>query len=86
MQNPGDETANVQLYYQTPAGEVAGHKISLAPHTRQTRNVAEFVPNEWSVSTKVVSDKDVIAERAVYWNSANGTYRQAATDSIGYDP
>jgi hypothetical protein len=48
--------------------------------------VADFVPNEFSVSTKVVSDKPVIAERAMYWNSAQGVYRQAAHDSIGSDP
>ena len=86
VQNPTDETANAQLYYQTPAGEVTGHKITLAPHTRETRNVADFVPNEWSVSTKVVSDRAVIAERAMYWSTSTGVYREAAHDSIGYDP
>src|SRR5450756_479622 len=86
VQNPGEETANVQLYYQTPKGEVTGHKITLAPHTRETRNVADFVPNEWSVSTKVVSDRAVIAERAMYWSTSTGVYREAAHDSIGYDP
>ncbi len=86
VQNPTDETANAQLYYQTPAGEVTGHKITLAPHTRETRNVADFVPNEWSVSTRVVSDRAVIAERAMYWSTTTGVYRQAAHDSIGYDP
>jgi hypothetical protein len=48
--------------------------------------VADIVPNEWSVSTRVVSDKAVIAERAMYWDASTGVYRQAATDSIGYDP
>jgi hypothetical protein len=86
VQNPGDEEANVQLFYQTPAGEEDGPEITLAPHTRETRNVADVVPNEFSVSTRVVSDQPVIAERAMYWNSADGVYRQAATDSIGLDP
>jgi hypothetical protein len=86
VQNPGEVPANVQLYYQTPSGEVEGHKITLAPHTRETRNVADFVKNEFSVSTRVVSDNPVIAERAMYWNSVTGVYRQAAHDSTGYDP
>ncbi len=85
VQNPGDETADVQLYYQTARGEVTGHKITLAPHTRETRNVADFVPNEFSVSTRVASDQPVIAERAMYWNTGL-SYRQCAHDSIGFDP
>ncbi|MHB8895428.1 MAG: hypothetical protein ACYC99_09680, partial [Candidatus Geothermincolia bacterium] len=83
VQNPGDTTANVQLYYQTPAGEVEGHKITMAPHTRETRNVADFVANQFSVSTRVSSDRPVIAERAMYWTSNTGEYRNAADDSIG---
>jgi len=82
VQNPGDDAAKVQLYYQTPTGEVEGQKITLEPHSRETRNVADIVPNEFSVSTRVVSDNPVIAERAMYWNSPDA-FRQSATDSIG---
>lgn len=86
VQNPGDVPANVQLCYQTPSGEVEGQKITLAPYTRETRNVADVVSNQFSVFTRVVSDNPVIAERAMYWNPVTGVYRQAAHDSIGYDP
>ena len=54
----------------------------MEPGTRQTVNVADTVPNEWSVSTVVESDVPVAAERAIYWN-ASDTRRQAASDSIG---
>jgi hypothetical protein len=86
VQNAGNVAAGVDLYYQTPTGEVAGPHLNIAAHTRQTVNVADTVPNQWSVSTRVVSNNPVIAERAMYWNSGEGVYRQAATDSIGVDP
>jgi len=82
VQNPGGEKANVQLTYMTPGGRVDGPGLELEPGTRQTVNVADTVPGEWSVSTVVESDVPVAAERAIYWNAA-GTKRQAASDSIG---
>ena len=84
IQNPGGTEADVQLYYQTPDEEIEGHHLTLNPHTRQTVNVSDFVPDEFSVSTRVVSDTPVIAERAMYWTSAGGVYRQAGHDSIGF--
>ena len=47
--------------------------------------MADFVPNEFSVSTRVASNHPVIAERAMYWN-IRSSYRQCAHDSIGLDP
>ncbi|MBN2168290.1 MAG: hypothetical protein JW738_03520, partial [Actinobacteria bacterium] len=83
VQNTGVNPAEADIFFQTPAGEIQGPHLTLAPHTRQTVNVAETVPNEFSVSTRVTSDNPVIAERAMYWNAATGVYRQAAHDSIG---
>ncbi len=85
IQNPGSKTANVQITYMTPSGKVEGPSIELKPGTRQSVSVADTVENEWSVSTVVTSDVPVIAERAVYWNSSAGVFRQAAHDSIGVD-
>ena len=82
VQNPGTQTATAQLTYMTSTGPVAGPSITLDPMSRKTVNVAETVPNNWSVSTRVTSDMPVIAERSMYW-SAPGHARQAATDSIG---
>ena len=85
VQNPGDDTAGVDLFYQTPSGEKKGPHLSMKAHTRSTVNIADTVPNEFSVSTRVVADNPVIAERAMYWNTP-ASFRQAATDSIGFDP
>jgi hypothetical protein len=83
VQNPGTKTATAQLTYMTPDGPEDGPEVVLAPNTRQTVDVGLTVPDEWSVSTTVTSDAPVIAERAMYWHGADGTYRQAAHNSLG---
>lgn len=77
VMNPGEDDANVQLGYQTEAGEVPGPSLVLKPGTRQTVNVSDTV---WTheVSTRVTSDAPVVAERAMYFGG-----RTCAHDSIG---
>ena len=82
VQNPGGEEAKVRLTYMTPAGSKDGQVFTLPPNSRKTFNVADVLPDAWSISTKVTSDGPVIAERSMYWNTAR-TFRQAAHDSIG---
>ena len=78
VQNPNDVPADVDLTYMTPDGPVPGPTTTLAPNSRITFNVAHTVPNEYEVSTKVMSDQPVVAERAVYANN-----RHRAHESIG---
>jgi hypothetical protein len=78
VQNPGDTEAKINITYMTPDSDRTGPSVTLAAHSRQTFNVASSVPNVWEVSTKVTSDKPVIAERAMYGNS-----RIWGHDSIG---
>ena len=82
VQNPGDEDTMIYLVYMTDDGIVPGPELILKANSRISLNVADTVPDNWSVSTKVTSDKAVIAERSVYWNTPS-VYRQAAHDSIG---
>ena len=72
VQNPGDTDALVNLTYMTGTAEVQGPELSLKAHTRGTVNVGDTVPDTYSVSTKVSSDKPVIAERATYWQGRTG--------------
>jgi hypothetical protein len=82
VQNPNTSTAEVDLYYQTPTGEVHGPHLSMAGMTRRTVSIADTLPSEDSVSTRVVSSAPVIAERAMYWS--NPTVRRvSAHDSVG---
>ncbi len=78
LANPGSEKATAHVYYMTPSGEKTGPIVDLAAGTRKTINVADTLAGEWSVSTRVSSDKPIIAERAMYGNK-----RTWGHDSIG---
>ncbi len=78
IQNPGDTAAAAKLVFMTPRGAIEGPTVNLAPGTRKSVSVGQFVAGEASVSTKVTSNVPVICERAVYWNN-----RQGGHDSIG---
>jgi len=82
VENPSDKEARVEITYMTPAGETMGPSINMAPESRQTVNVADTVPNEWSISARVASDRPVVVERAMYWDTGDA-YRQSATGSVG---
>ena len=72
IQNPGEEEANVTLTYLGPDGPHPGPTLSLPPGSRRSVNVADNSPGWWEISTKVTSDKPVIAERSMYWNEKAG--------------
>jgi photosystem II stability/assembly factor-like uncharacterized protein len=78
VQNPGEEDAEVELTYMTPAGEVPGPAVSVGRMSRESIRVADTVADEWSVSTRVSSDQPVVAERSMYWNGRVGGH-----DSVG---
>ena len=78
LANPGSEKATAHVFYMTPTGEKTGPTVELAAGTRKTINVADTVGEEWDVSTRVSSDKPILAERAMYGNK-----RTWGTDSIG---
>jgi hypothetical protein len=82
VQNPGEDRATAKITYMTPTGEASGPTVNLGPGTRQTVNVADTVPDTWSVSTEVSSDKPVVAERATYWAGRTGD----GSASIGFAP
>jgi hypothetical protein len=65
VQNPGDEAASATLTYMTDKGAVEGPTIEVAAHSRKTVSVDATI-HAFNVSSMVVSDKPVIAERAVY--------------------
>jgi len=82
LQNPGKDRATVDMTYMTPAGEIDGPTVILEPESRQTVNVSETLPDTWSVSTRVSSDRPVVAERATYWAGRT----RDGTASIGFVP
>ena len=80
VQNPDPNEAQVNIVYMTSAGPVQGPIVTVPANSRMTFNVADTVPNQWEVSTKVATDgnKKIIVERSMYGNG-----RTWATDSIG---
>ncbi len=78
VQNPGDQPAVVTVTYMNAGGAVNGPKFTMAPHSRMTVNVADKLPGDWNVSTRVQADVPVIAERAMYWLG-----RKAGHDAVG---
>jgi len=77
VQNPNDSPAQVNLTFLTEQGPVPGPQAALPPNSRLTWNAGEYVTS-FHVSTKVESNRPVVAERAVYWNQREGGH-----DSIG---
>ncbi|MDY6793681.1 MAG: DUF5719 family protein [Actinomycetota bacterium] len=66
--NPGDTTASVDVIFVRPDGYKVIKKISMPPHSRYTVHVDEVAQLEASeVSTKVLSDRPIVVERAQYF-------------------
>jgi riboflavin synthase alpha subunit len=78
VQNPNSTPTNIMITYMTPNGKVDGPYVSLPANSRQTFNVADTMPGQMQVSTRVDSEKPVIAERSMYWNGRTGGH-----DSVG---
>jgi len=66
VQNPGTETATVDLTFMTDEGLVNGPTLNLEGGSRQSVNVASTVQT-YNVSTRVDSTEPVVAERAMYY-------------------
>ncbi len=80
VQNPNATPADINITYMTPQGTVQGPRTKLAANSRQTFNVADVLPGQWQVSTRVTSDKNIIAERSMY-----GHNRKWGSDSVGVE-
>jgi len=81
VQNPEKSIVNAQVSYMTESGPVAGPTLTLGPYSRKTVNVADTLPNNWSVSTMITANGPVIAERSVYWNNRNGGHHSTGVSA-----
>ena len=79
LQNPSKHAAKVDVRYMTSAGPVAQPTFTMPPDSRETIRVNDKV-RSLDTSIQVSSDREIIAERAMYWD--NGTGR-AGHDTIG---
>ena len=66
VQNPNPTPAAITITYMTPSGAQRGPSEYVPANSRKTYNVADTVNLCPEVSTKVVSDSNIVVERAMY--------------------
>lgn len=72
--NPGNESVQAGVTFQTPEGPVAGPTLDLPPRTRRSVHVNDYLQNR-DVSTLVRSltpGRGVVAERSMYMHTPDG--------------
>ncbi|MCG2794287.1 MAG: DUF5719 family protein [Actinomycetia bacterium] len=79
LQNPQESAADVDVTYMTSDGPVVEPTFTMQPFSRQTILVNDRVEN-MDTSIEVTSDKEIIAERAMYWDNGTG---KAGHDTVG---
>ncbi|MFH1149555.1 MAG: hypothetical protein V1748_03680 [Actinomycetota bacterium] len=79
VQNPNNAAVDVTLTYMTPSGPVVMPAFPMPANSRRTIRVNDQLPDQ-DVSTMVSATAPIIAERAMYWETATG---EATHDSIG---
>lgn len=68
--NPNDEPAGVTFTFMKPDGTTSEEVRQVAPHARYTLKANDCIQFE-EFSTRLVADRPVIAERAMYFNYGN---------------
>ncbi len=83
LQNPGDTAANVNVVYINGAGAQPPVPVKVEAHQRVNVYAGTTLPGDNQVSTTVTADKEIVAERAVYWNNmASGTCGVGAPSAL----
>ncbi len=83
VQNPNPDPVNIDVRFQTQAGEEQGPQETLAPFSRKSYPVDGYV-DTFDVSTRVDSYMgDVVCERAVYFTPEGFAAREVGHESIG---
>jgi hypothetical protein len=72
LQNPNGSEATVDVKYMTPDGTVDEPTVTMPPNSRKTILANEKVLDS-DTSIEVSSNRDIVAERAMYWDNGTGT-------------
>jgi len=65
--NPGDEKATVNITFMLETGQLVTRSVQVEAHRRMTIMPLQSVPRGHDVSTRIASDKPVVAERPMYF-------------------
>jgi hypothetical protein len=83
VQNPNPIAVNIDIKFQTEAGQVPGPNVTIFPQSRKSFKLNDYTTT-FNVSTRVTSvGGDVICERAVYWTPPGSAVKVLGHDSIG---
>lgn len=80
IQNPQVSEATVNITYNTSEGPQPRAPLTVAAGSRRTIKVNDDVPPD-DVSITLESDRAVVAERAMYWDSKRGGHASLAVSS-----
>ena len=68
LQNPQDTQAQVDVVFTTLEGPRPPVHLVMDARSRATLRIQDYVPDDFHVSTFVVSDVPMVAERSMYWD------------------
>ncbi|MBU4179045.1 MAG: hypothetical protein KJ625_03775, partial [Actinobacteria bacterium] len=86
VQNPGGQTAHVELSFMMDGGDNREMELTLAPHSRSTVKVIDIVGADRDVAVALRSDAPVVAERPMYFlyhDKWSGGHVSSGLDSPG---
>ena len=78
--NPQAESAKVTTTFMNASGMAGKAVLTMPPRSRKTIRISDYVPNDFQVSTKVISDEPVVAERSTYWDKRKASEPCAMRD------
>ena len=68
LQNPNDSKAAVTTEFMVEDGVAKKAKMTMAPMSRATIKVSDYVADNFQVSARVTSDRSIVVERSTYWD------------------
>ncbi|HEY5493449.1 MAG TPA: C1 family peptidase, partial [Candidatus Anoxymicrobiaceae bacterium] len=74
VMNPFDNRVMAGITFQTPQGDIAGPTLDMAPNSRQSVHVNQYVPgNDVSATVRCMTDGcGIVAERSMYFKTPDG--------------
>ncbi|MBN2169245.1 MAG: IPT/TIG domain-containing protein [Actinobacteria bacterium] len=92
VQNPNDTEAQVNMTYMTDSGPVQSDPMTMPANSRRTIKVNDVL-HEADFSTRLQSDKPIVAERSMYWGegtslgeACHGTIGMSTPHAMFYFP
>ncbi len=85
LENPGLETANVDVTFTTREGPRPPLSFTLGAESRSTVRIQDYIPDDFHVSTFVEADRPIVAERSMYWDKRYWGTTSAAGEPQPYE-